>query len=523
MSLYYAFLLALSKPLPLTFRFRKHPPTTATTKPPAEAEAEVTASSSDEEKSATPDSQPADRHPKCTMVRRLKDQLRTDPSLRAAHVRPVAYDAPQHNIYQARVPTRRRSSDNHNHLDDAVFAVDKASLPSKCPALKEFLNCYSDTGYIARQEFGSMLPVFLLHQLQAFPTLYRHRVLVGKRRSVSLRVLDMCASPGSKTMQIAEELVLVTANRAGATTRTTASSSSVQEEVMRIRGRVRANDINDKRLDALKAAVKRSRYDFGGANGDDDDAVADDENTQGIIHYTNFDASQFQIPSSEHKKYDIILCDVPCSGDGTVRKAPRELKIWSPDIGNQLHRTQKRILLRALQCIALDGYVVYSTCTFNPIENEAVVHGALTEIAKQQKKRKGNTTATMKFEVVEVPRQLLNGLILHPGVATWKVADVQYTNNGSDAAADDGIAGYHDEEEERLSELLWYDTYESATTMKGIAVRSMWPPSPSISPSTNSRKAASDESAVPLQHCLRLLPQDQDTGGFFVTIIRRIQ
>ena len=73
------------------------------------------------------------------------------------------------------------------------------------------------------------------------------------------------------------------------------------------------------------------------------------------------------------------------------------------------------------------------------------------------------------------------------------------------------------------------------------AVRSMWPPSPTIATEGDSESESSSSSssslpttsnntntntynkAIPLNHCLRLFPQDQDTGGFFVTIIKRIK
>ena len=71
--------------------------------------------------------------------------------------------------------------------------------------------------------------------------------------------------------------------------------------------------------------------------------------------------------------FDRILCDVPCSGDGTIRKAPDIWRRWTPGNGNGLHPLQLRIALHACQMLKVGGRLVYSTCTFNPIEDEAVV------------------------------------------------------------------------------------------------------------------------------------------------------
>ena len=71
--------------------------------------------------------------------------------------------------------------------------------------------------------------------------------------------------------------------------------------------------------------------------------------------------------------FDRILCDVPCSGDGTIRKAPDIWRRWTPGNGNGLHPLQLRIALHACQMLKIGGRLVYSTCTFNPIEDEAVV------------------------------------------------------------------------------------------------------------------------------------------------------
>ena len=72
-------------------------------------------------------------------------------------------------------------------------------------------------------------------------------------------------------------------------------------------------------------------------------------------------------------EYDRINCDVPCSGDGTLRKNPQIWSEWRPEFAMGLHQLQLRIAQRGAALLKVGGYMVYSTCSFNPVENEAVV------------------------------------------------------------------------------------------------------------------------------------------------------
>jgi multisite-specific tRNA:(cytosine-C5)-methyltransferase len=72
-----------------------------------------------------------------------------------------------------------------------------------------------------------------------------------------------------------------------------------------------------------------------------------------------------------------VLCDVPCSGDGTLRKNRAIWRKWRVTEGLSLHYLQLRILRRAITLLASGGELVYSTCSLNPMEDEAVVAAAL--------------------------------------------------------------------------------------------------------------------------------------------------
>ncbi len=66
--------------------------------------------------------------------------------------------------------------------------------------------------------------------------------------------------------------------------------------------------------------------------------------------------------------FDKILADVPCTGDGAIRKIPQKWARWSPRDGVCLHGLQLQILMRAVQLCKIGGMVLYSTCSVNPIE-----------------------------------------------------------------------------------------------------------------------------------------------------------
>ena len=141
------------------------------------------------------------------------------------------------------------------------------------------------------------------------------------------RVWDACAAPGSKACQLAA--------------------------LMDDEGVLVANDNNLGRLSALRSNAER----LGVTNA----AV------------TNRDARNFSLEPFDGEGFDRVLVDAPCSCEGTVRKNPDVLEEWSPEHVESVAGIQKGILRRAVQATRRDGTVVYSTCTFAPEENEAVL------------------------------------------------------------------------------------------------------------------------------------------------------
>jgi 16S rRNA C967 or C1407 C5-methylase (RsmB/RsmF family) len=68
-----------------------------------------------------------------------------------------------------------------------------------------------------------------------------------------------------------------------------------------------------------------------------------------------------------------------CSGDGTIRKEPEIWQKWTAKDGVEMHSLQLKLLTRGLALLRVGGRLVYSTCAFNPLENEAVVGAALAK------------------------------------------------------------------------------------------------------------------------------------------------
>ena len=68
--------------------------------------------------------------------------------------------------------------------------------------------------------------------------------------------------------------------------------------------------------------------------------------------------------------FDLILCDVPCSGEGMFRRDPATISEWSLQNVEKCWRLQREIVANAWECLAPGGILIYSTCTFNTKENE---------------------------------------------------------------------------------------------------------------------------------------------------------
>ncbi|XP_066435306.1 RNA cytosine C(5)-methyltransferase NSUN2 [Eleutherodactylus coqui] len=288
----------------------------------------------------------------------------------------------------------------------------------KSPELEkfhQFLISESESGNISRQEAVSMIPPVLLN-------VQPHH-----------KILDMCAAPGSKTKQLIEML-------------------HADMDIPFPEGFVIANDVDNKRCYLLVHQAKRLN--------------------SPCVMVVNHDASSIPRLLVENDGvqevlfYDRILCDVPCSGDGTMRKNIDVWKKWTTLNSLQLHGLQIRIATRGVEQLAEGGRMVYSTCSLNPIEDEAVIASLL-------EKSEGS------LELVDVSSEL-PGLKWMPGIIHWKVM----TKEGQ-----------------------WFDKWEDVPTSRHTQIR------PTMFPRDEAKMKEMN-----LQRCLRILPHHQNTGGFFVAV-----
>lgn len=256
----------------------------------------------------------------------------------------------------------------------------KKTVLRKQPNFKDFqrfLVNETAVGSISRQEAVSMIPPLFLD--------VRPEHIV----------LDMCAAPGSKTAQLIEALHSPT-------------TSSPDHYDPCPPGMIIANDSDQKR--AYMLVHQASRLPSPNLCVINLDASA---LPKVLVPYKSAEPGSSVV--AKDLRYDRILGDVPCSGDGTLRKNVNIWKDWNINNGIGLHALQLRILLKGLARLRPGGRFVYSTCSLNPIENEAVIAAALRECgADPATGKKGSV------RVVNVDDQITD-LKRAKGLTTWKV------------------------------------------------------------------------------------------------------
>jgi NOL1/NOP2/fmu family ribosome biogenesis protein len=97
----------------------------------------------------------------------------------------------------------------------------------------------------------------------------------------------------------------------------------------------------------------------------------------GHLLVTNNDPSHFQsIPGF----FDLLMIDAPCSGSGLFRKDPSAIVEWSEANVTLCSQRQQRILADAIPCLAENGVLIYSTCSYSQEEDEAICDWLLEEM-----------------------------------------------------------------------------------------------------------------------------------------------
>ena len=143
------------------------------------------------------------------------------------------------------------------------------------------------------------------------------------------RVLDICAAPGGKTFTMAE--------------------------LMENKGEIIACDLYEHRVGLIDEGAKRLGID--------------------IIKPIVSDAEIFNEALGE---FDVVLCDVPCSGLGVIRRKP-DIKYKTENDFTELCEIQYKILCNAVKYLKSGGKILYSTCTLRRAENEDIVNRFLNE------------------------------------------------------------------------------------------------------------------------------------------------
>ena len=168
---------------------------------------------------------------------------------------------------------------------------------------------------------GNLIEYFLgyIHP-QALTSCLASIVLSPKKNAY---VLEMCAAPGGKTSHLAQ--------------------------LMDNTGLIIANELYPSRHIPLGHTLERL----------------------GVLNtiITGYQAQEFPLK----QRFDYILADVPCSGEGGFRKTKENSSYNEVNEKQKLPDLQKKIILRGFDLLKEDGEMLYSTCTYNPEENESVV------------------------------------------------------------------------------------------------------------------------------------------------------
>jgi len=220
---------------------------------------------------------------------------------------------------------------------------------------------------------GRQLTTGTVRSLQSLPSSLHGGIYIQAASSMlaahamqvtnEMRVLDMCAAPGSKTSQLAA--------------------------IMGNQGMLIANDRSRKRLYRLRDILK----------------------TQGVTNVEVLCGQGERLGQSHADCFDRVLVDVPCSGESRFRlDKPIRISQWSMHEIQKLSKLQEQLLIAALRSVVVGGLVVYSTCTFAPEENEFVIDKVLSR-------------NTIDAEVVQIPKHLIPPSARAP-ITTWDGREV---------------------------------------------------------------------------------------------------
>ena len=339
----------------------------------------------------------------------------------------------------------------------------KASQPPRqwSPEAQRCLMDAQDVGAVSRQEVCSMIPPLLL--LLPLPSEHSTQnskepsslLLDNNHAGTGLSVLDLCSAPGSKSLQLLDMMHYMAANRD-----TNSSDENIHNATTANNDNnfmLVCNDANRLRLLTVARRSRRQPAHYRPS------CLLNSSDGRYFPSLCKWGGYKF--------KFSRVLADVPCSGDGTLRKlSRREWEKWNVRSHLQLHPLQIRLLTRALECVQKGGRVVYSTCSLDPIEDEAVVVSAIARMVGGPHSYKiVPMPATLSFPPMTGESNTTTQRFPHSkGATRWIVPHPEFGQDvkigkrkkttAAAAAAADGTDEMKDDEQQTA---ITYDTYAS--------------------------------------------------------------
>jgi len=185
-------------------------------------------------------------------------------------------------------------------------------------------------------------------------------------------VLDMCASPGGKTLAIAMQLSH--------------------------NGQLVSNEFNYKRRKRLYKVL--------------DDYLPKAKLNH--IKVTSLNGTSFS--SAEPSTFNKVLVDAPCSSDRHLIHENFRYSGWSLRKSREFAELQKKLLISAINSVQVGGTIVYSTCSLSPIENDGVVDSAMAEL-HSTKVETVNFVSGLKIDEFCTSDTTKHGLLVIPSKA----------------------------------------------------------------------------------------------------------
>lgn len=195
-----------------------------------------------------------------------------------------------------------------------------------------------------------------------------------------------------------------------------------------------------------------------------------------------------------------MLADVPCTGDGATRKIPKKYLDWNTRDAYSLFPLQLSILMRAIQMCKEGGVVLYSTCSISPIEDEAVVTEAIRRALP-------NT-----LELLDCHSRLPN-FKGRKGMTSWPILCSKLTKKNMTTSSVEDLKKLTFDEMFKVCELEELGTFQNSLTrgdhQYSMLKSSMFPESEEVM------------KKIGIEKTMRVLPHDQNTGGFYVALIKK--